>query len=71
MKLPKNSHVEDKGLLYFNYFASIEVIYLALKLMPYFISSVIIVFGIIGFIVDIVGSLGFILLGFTGFAFFI
>ena len=39
--------------------------------MPFFISSVVIVLGIIGFVVDIVGNIGFVLLGFTVFAFFV
>ena len=39
--------------------------------MPYFISSIVIVIGVIGFIVDIVGWLGMVLLGVTLFAFFV
>jgi hypothetical protein len=42
---------------------------MALKAWPYFMSSVVIVFGIIGFVIDIVGWWGMILLGTTGFAF--
>lgn len=39
--------------------------------MPYFVSSTVIVFGIVGFVINIVGVLGLILLGITLIAFVI
>ena len=42
---------------------------MALKTLPYFLSSIVIVFGIIAFVIDIVGWLGLILLGTTLVAF--
>jgi hypothetical protein len=42
---------------------------MALKTLPYFVSSIVIVFGIIAFVIDIVGWLGLILLGTTLLAF--
>lgn len=60
--LPKNL---ENGLLINNFFVSIEIVSNTIKLLPYFIISLVIVSVIVGFIIDIVGAIGLVVLGFT------
>lgn len=54
-----------EGHLLNNLFNSAEVVRSSIQILPFFVSSFIIVFGIVGFIIDIVGQVGWIVLGLT------
>ena len=66
--LPKNI---ENGRLINNFFVSIEMVSNTIKLLPYFIVSLVIVCVIVGFIIDIVGVIGLVVLGFTLIALFV
>lgn len=55
----------SEGNLLNNMFISADVARSSIQLIPYFVSSVIIVFGIVAFIIDILGHIGWIVLGLT------
>ena len=61
-------HLPDdmsSGLLINNFFVSSQLVSQCIGFMPYFLTSVIIVFGIVGFIIGIVGHIGWVVLGIT------
>lgn len=60
--LPRNI---EQGLLINNFMLSIDMVINTIKLLPYFIISLVIVCGIVGFIIDIVHTLGLVVLGLT------
>lgn len=53
------------GLLINNFFVSSDIVGNAIKFLPFFVASLVIVFGIVGFIIGIVGHIGWIVLGLT------
>lgn len=53
------------GLLINNFFVSSQLVSQFIGFLPYFLTSVIIVFGIVGFIIGIVGHIGWVVLGLT------
>lgn len=55
----------SQGNLLNNMFISADVARSSIQLLPYFVSSVIIVFGIVAFIIDILGHIGWVVLGLT------
>lgn len=61
-------HIPDDisdGLLINNFFVSSQIVQNAIRFTPYFVASVVIVFGIVGFIIGIVGHIGWVVLGLT------
>lgn len=67
-RVPEDYH---RGLLIFNFFLSIEQIVAAVRLFPFFISSIVIVFGVAGFVVEIIGPYGLLTLGLAIFLYII
>ena len=55
----------NEGLLINNIFVSPSLVNRAAKFIPYFISSFVIVCGIVGFIISIVGNIAWVVLGLT------
>jgi hypothetical protein len=55
----------NEGNLLNNMFISADIARSAIQLIPYFFASLIIVFGIVAFIIDILGHIGWIVLGLT------
>ena len=55
----------EQGLLINNFLVSLDLVTNTIKLLPYFVVSLVIVCGIVGFIIDIVGVLGLVVLGLT------
>ena len=59
-------HLPDEvsdGLLINNFFVSSQLVENAIRFIPYFMASFVIVFGIVGFIIGIVGHIGWVVLG--------